>query len=122
MKTKSTIVGNLVNDAKKSEKNGVFYFTVAVNESKENTRFVMCFVRDISEKRTALLTKGSTVFVYGNSDDKVSTSESGEAKTNYIINVIDLEILFSKSATPKVDAPTTEPKTEPSENKEDLPF
>lgn len=100
MDAKLSIVGNLTANAEKKRKlnTNIDYhlFTVACSKSKEQAIYVTCFVYGLSDKRAALLSKGSMIYAYGNLTINTGTGANGETEIKLILNIKDFEVLNHK--------------------------
>lgn len=100
MNARITVVGNLTTKAiRKEKKDGTSYYiiTVAANVNKAETVYYSCFLYGVSEERAKLLTQGSLVYLYGIPSFSIEENPKTEDKfISHIINVKDLEIIYSK--------------------------
>ena len=100
MEMKMSVIGVITKQPvleKKDESTSFVRLNLAVNKSKNETSFVTAFLYGVSEKRAALMTEGSMVYVSGNFSDSIyENTITHEKSINRVINVKDFEFVYMK--------------------------
>lgn len=117
---KTTIIGRLGQDAETitTKDNKTFYkASVAVNLSKDNTRWYNVIFPERMKGLAPYLVKGQQVYIEGT--DSLYTNKEGVASFNLSANVVQLIGKVESQEQPKQQA---KEQPRPIENVDDLPF